>query len=169
MRAGIPALIAMVGAVAGCQSVTVTTPDGTRIKSLNTGDFGNIAIADATGSAGGLSSILVGDVSTKRSTVFAETQPGYMRTTANGVTVEFGGVVNNSTTVARHWDGATSAIRNWVARLVAGDMFDAFNVKTREAEQTARTKSTQDGAVKINESNNALKARESDNLTRLVE
>jgi hypothetical protein len=145
-----------------CQSVTITTPDGTRIKSTNTGDFGNIAITDATGSAGGLSSIISGDVSTKRATSFQETSPGYMKTTANGVVVEFGGVINNSTVVARHWDGATSAIRNWVSRLIAGDMFNSIDTKTKESEKTSRNATNRDAQVDITRSNNELSARKAE-------
>ena len=156
-------------ALASCQSVTVVTPDGTRIKSVNTGDLGNIATSDATGSAGGITSVLAGNVNTSRATQFTETQPGYIRTTANGVTVEIGGVVNNSTLVARHWDGGTSALRNWVARLVAKDLFDAVNTKTNQAEQTARAKSGNETAVEINQSDNIHKATETNNATRIAE
>ena len=153
-----------------CQSVTITTPDGYTIRSINTGDLGNIPSQDATSSQGGITSLVAGSANTGRSSAFAETEPGYIRATApNGTTVEIGGVINNSTTVARHWDGITSSIRNWVARLVAKDLFDAVNTKTNQAEQTARAKSGDDAAVKINQSDNALKATESNNAVRTAE
>ena len=143
-------------ALYGCQSVTITTPDGTKIKSLNTGDFGNIAATDSTGSAGGLTSLIAGNVNTTRGSQFVETEPGYMRTTAGGVVVEFGGVINNSTVTARHWDGITSSIRNWVARLVAKDLFNVANNNINQKEQTTR-----------NASNNAVKETQIQNAARV--
>ena len=134
------------------QHVTVRTPDGTKIRANNFGDFGNIASSDRSGSSGGLSSAITGDVQTSRETGFNETAPGEIRAiTPNGTTVVIGGVVNNSTPIARHWDGITSSIRNWVTRLIAGDLFDVINTRTTEGEKTSRRVSDNEARVRSQE------------------
>ena len=119
----------------------ISAPDGTKL--VTTANLGIIS-NDHSQSQGGLTSAIAGNVSTQHGSTSTEaTKPG--RISAGGVTLE--GPIDHSTSSAVFWHGATSMLRNWVSRLIAGDIFGSIDTKTIESEKTERLKSNNSAAV----------------------
>ena len=141
-------------AAAGCAGrdnteVTIHRADGSRVDVRTAADMNAFAHDDKTGSGGGLGGALTGRVETSRESAFRElAKPGSITVGEGNDKITIAGL-QHSTTVARHWDGATSFVRNIMSGLVARDTVAAVadgvaeNAATDRAGQAAEVRRTE--------------------------